>query len=363
MPFEIPLCEPYLPAGGREWEYVKQALDSGCLMAGPFVSRLEEAFADRLGRRYAIACASGTAALHIALLVAGVGPGDDVLCPTLTFIATANAIRYCGARPVLVDVEARYWQIDPDLAASRRAKGLIPVGLLGHPWMILLAEDEPDPWEVVIADATEALGARQCTDENAGGDIDCYSLNANKVISGAGGGMLVTDNADWARQARYLINQARDEGPEFDHGDVGYNYRLSNVQAAIALAQFERLDEHLAAKKRIAARYAEALGDLPGLTLMPKAPWAEPAYWLYTILVEGGSRWLLHDLDARGIETRPIFRPIHLQPPYADCPRIGGEVAEAIWREAISLPSSVGLTEAQQDRVIGAIRRFMEGKG
>ncbi len=377
----IPLCVPEI--AGDEWRYVKDCLDSGWVSsAGTFVERFEADFAARLGAGQAVAMASGTAALHVALLVAGLRPGDEVLVPSLTFIAPANAVRYAGAWPVFVDAEADTWQMDPgrvvdflerqcewiggelrNRATGRRLGALLPVHLLGHPVnmapIMAAAEQFGLP---VVEDAAESLGAAyRGRPLGRLGRIGCFSFNGNKLMTTGGGGMLVTDDPALARRARYLSTTAKDEPREGVHGAIGYNYRLTNLQAAMGCAQLDRLDYLLGAKRRIAAHYGEALVGLPGIGVMPEAEWAESAFWLYSIRVDReaaglGSRALRDRLARAGIESRCFWQPLHLSPAHAGAPCLGGAVAERLHREILSLPCSCGLTPDDQDRVIAAIK-------
>jgi perosamine synthetase len=376
----IPLCVPHIQ--GNAWTYVKECLDTNWVSSvGPFVERFERQVAAYTGAQYGVATVSGTAALHIALLVAGVQPDDEVLVSTLTFIAPVNAIRYCGAWPVFIDAEPQYWQLDPQKVADfleqdcaweagelrnrstgRRVKAILPVHILGHPVnidpILALARVYHLP---VIEDATEGLGA--CYQERrvgSLGDIACFSFNGNKIITTGGGGIIVTDQEAWARKARYLTTQAKDDPLEYIHYEIGFNYRLTNMQAALGCAQMEQLDEYIAIKRRIAQQYQDAFQDTPGITPMPEAPWASSTFWLYTVLVDEteygmDSRALLGKLNSAGIQSRPLWQPIHLSPAHAghayECP-----VAENLYRRALSLPCSVGLTEAQQAKVIAAVR-------
>jgi perosamine synthetase len=376
----IPLSVPEI--GGNEWRYVKDCLDSGWVSSvGAFVERFECEFAARLGAAHAVATMNGTAALHVALRTVGLRPEDEVLVPSFTFIAPANAVRYAGAWPVFVDAEPDTWQMDParvvhflerqcervggDLrnrATGRRIGALLPVHVLGHPVdlepILAVAERYGLP---VIEDAAESLGARY-RGQPVGrlGQIACFSFNGNKLMTTGGGGMLVTDDPALAEQARYLTTTARDDAAEGVHGTVGYNYRLTNIQAAMGCAQLECLDALPAAKRRIAARYREALADLPGVQAMPEADWAESAFWLYSIRLDEeiaglDSRALRDRLTRAGIETRPFWQPLHLSPAHAGAPCLGGGVAERLHREILSLPCSCGLTPAEQDRVIAAL--------
>ncbi len=380
QPGDIPLCTPAL--GGNAWRYLQECLDSGWVSsAGPFVTRFEHELAALTGRCHAVATASGTAALHLALLVAGVGPDEEVLAPALTFIAPINAVRYVGAWPVLIDAEPRHWQIDPDKLAEflrrecvwrggalrnrssgRRVRALLPVHLLGHPAdMDPIRELASQHGLALVEDAAEGLGARyRGTPVGGFGDLACLSFNGNKLITAGGGGALLADNGDQARRAHYLSTQAKDDPIEYQHGAVGYNYRLTNLQAALGVAQLEQLEAHIAAKRRIARRYSEALGQRPGITPMAEAPWAFSTCWMYTVLIDPArygmdSRALLGALERDGIAARPLWRPVYTNQPYQGCQTYRCEVAPQLSRDALSLPCSVGLTEAEQDRVIAAV--------
>lgn len=376
----IPLCVPEIR--GNEWKYIKECLDSSFVSyVGEFVTRFENNLADTVGAAHAVATVSGTPALHIALLVAGVQPDDEVLVSTLTFIAPANAIRYASAHPVFIDAEPSYWQMDVqkvtdfvdqecvwrdgtlrNRASGRRVKAILPVHILGHPVdmdpIVAIARKYD---LVVIEDATESLGAKY-KGQPVGdlGDISCFSFNGNKLLTTGGGGMIATDNSDWAERARYLTTQAKDDPLEYIHGAIGYNYRLTNIQAAMGCAQLELLDIYIAAKKRIAETYYLSLNNVPGIRVMPQADWAESVFWLYTVLVDEfefgmDSRALLHHLDAARIQTRPLWQPMHRSSPHRAAQSYRCEVADRLNREALSLPCSVGLTEEQQSRVLAEI--------
>jgi perosamine synthetase len=376
----IPLCVPHM--GGNEWVYIKDCLDTNWVSSvGAYVNRFESMLAGYVGARHAVAVVNGTAALHIALLVCGVQPDDEVIVSTLTFIAPVNAIRYAGAWPVLADAEPAYWQMDVEhvldflekgcqwqagelrnRASGRRVKAIIPVHILGHPVdMDPLMEAARRYRLAVIEDATESLGALY-RDRKVGalGDMACFSFNGNKLITTGGGGMIVTDNQKWAERARYLTTQAKDDPLEFVHGAIGYNYRLTNVLAAMGCAQMENLEDYIQAKRRIAQAYRQAIADVDGLHPMPAADWAFSACWMYTILVDEarygcGSRDLLCRLEGAGIQTRPLWRPAHMNVMYRDSQTLGGAVSERLHRQSISLPCSVGLTPQEQGRVITAL--------
>jgi perosamine synthetase len=380
----IPLIVPEIR--GNEWKYVKECLDTNWVSSvGSFVDQFEKMVAEQAGTKYAVATVNGTAALHIALMLAGVQADDEVLISTLTFIAPANAIRYIGAWPVFIDAEPRYWQIDPAGVADfienachwdgqvlrnqrtgRRVKAILPVHILGHPAdlepILEVAEKYSLP---VIEDATEALGARyRGKSPGSMGHAGCFSFNGNKIITTGGGGMLVTNNAEWAARAKYLTTQAKDDPIEYVHNTIGYNYRLTNLLAAMGCAQMEQLDAFVEAKRKIARRYQESLASLPGLHLPEEAEWAFSTFWMYTVLIDEkesgiGSRELLRTLAARKIQTRPLWQPIHRSPAYSDCATTSCPNSDAIYIQGISLPCSVGLTHSAQSSVIEAIASLL----
>jgi perosamine synthetase len=376
----IPLAVPEIR--GNEWRYVKDCLDTGWVSSvGSYVERFEEMVARQTGTDHAVATMNGTSALHIALLVAGVQADDEVLVSTLTFIAPVNAIRYVGAWPVLIDAEPIYWQMDPNRvveflerdcrwsngtlynrATGRRVAAVVPVHILGHPVDLdpILAVARKFGLKV-IEDATEGLGATY-KGHSLGclGDLACFSFNGNKIITTGGGGMLVTNNEAFAQKAKYLTTQAKDDPIEYIHGEVGYNYRLTNLSAAVGCAQMEQLAAYVAAKRKVAAHYTENVKDLPGIVPMGNAPWAASTFWMYTILIDEetfgmDSRLLMHTLGSHKIQCRPLWQPIHQSPAYASANRLIMPVAEQLARRALSLPCSVGLTESEQDRVIAAL--------
>lgn len=382
----IPLCVPEIR--GNEWKYVKDCLDTGWVSSvGAYVTKFEDAVARACDMPYAVATVNGTAALHLALLCAGVEPGDEVLVSTLTFIAPANAIRYAGARPVFIDAEPNYWQMNPDAverflteecswdgavlrdrATGARVSAIVPVDILGSPADMDPILDLARQFNLaIVEDATESLGAAykgHPVGKLAG--LACLSFNGNKLLTTGGGGMIVTDNAVTAKRARYLSTQAKDDPIEYVHGAIGYNYRLTNVQAAVGVAQMECLSEFLAAKRAHARRYTELLDGVPGITPMPEAPYASSAFWMYTILVDADrfgktSRDLLRELAAANIQARPLWQPGHLSPSQAPARAFEGTVAERLCRESLSLPSSVGLTPEELEAVARAVRDAYKG--
>lgn len=376
----IPLCVPELR--GNEWRYIKECLDTGWVSSvGPFVEQLEKSVATYVGAAHGVAMSTGTAALHIALLVAGVKPNDEVLVSDLTFIAPANAIRYANAWPVLIDVEPVYWEMDVARAidfletqckwtdgklvnksTGRRVSAILPVHILGHPVDLdPLIEIANKYGLAIVEDATESLGS-EYRGRKVGNlaQIGCFSFNGNKIITTGGGGMIVTNDPALAAKAKYLSTQAKDDPVEYVHKETGFNYRLSNVQAALGCAQMELLDEFIAIKRGIAAEYAKAFADVPGVTMMPEASWARSMFWLSTVLIDEeeygeGSRALMKRLARRGIQARPLWEPLHRSKALKGVQSVGGEVADDINRRALSLPSSVGMTPEQVQEVIGAI--------
>jgi dTDP-4-amino-4,6-dideoxygalactose transaminase len=372
----IPLAEPNLC--GNEATYLEECLRSNYVSSiGPFVERFEREFAEYVGASHAVACSTGTAALHVALRTAGVGPGDEVFVPTLTFIASANAITYQGGRPTLVDAEPGTWNMDPALVVEEiehriRSGRSLPraievVHLLGHPADIeQLVRVCADHGIALVEDAAEALGARYVggphDSRHVGtvGRLGCFSFNGNKIITTGGGGMIVTDDADLARRAKHLTTQARLPGLAYDHDEIGYNYRLTNIAAAIGVAQLEQLPAFLHAKRRIAARYDEAFRNCEALTLPPATEWADRSAWLYSIRLRDPelAAEVLERLTVDRVGARPVWTPLHHMLPYRDAPLIGdGSVATSVAATGVSLPSSVQLDPDDQSRVIDAVLR------
>jgi aminotransferase in exopolysaccharide biosynthesis len=371
----IPLAEPFLGDAARR--YVLDCLDTNFVSSvGPYVERFEAEFAATVGAPYAVACASGTAALHVAMRLIGVGPGDEVWVPTLTFIASANPILYERGTPVLVDSEPRTWNLDPEpivaemarraAAGRRQPKALLVVHLLGRAADLAPLAEACDRYGVhLIEDAAEALGARYTSGPFAGrqvgtiGTVGCFSFNGNKLITTGGGGMIVTTDPALAKRAKHLTTQAKCPGLAYWHDEVGYNYRLTNLAAALGVAQLEQLPDLLARKRRIAGRYDQLLATVPGMTIPSAVDWAAPSHWLYSVLVndrEAQDR-LIDDLGNARIQARPIWTPLHRMPVYADAPRLGAAVADDLADRGLSLPSSAGLTDEQQDRVISTLVR------
>lgn len=358
---------------GAELSYVEEAFESNWLSTvGPNIGAFESALEQRVGVP-AVALASGTAAIHLGLRLLGVGSGDEVFCPTLTFAATCNPVRYLGAEPVFIDSETSTWGMDPNLleaalrdraARSKLPRAVVVVHLYGQ-----CADMDPilevcRRYEVrVLEDAAQALGATY-KGRRAGtmGDVGIFSFNGNKIITTTGGGALVTRNPVWIEKARFWSQQARDPGLAYEHSELGYNYRMSNVLAGIGRGQLQVLDLRVQQRRGIAFRYRSALADVPGVSLMPQSPNGLHTNWLSCLLVDeeqfGCSRdELIAALDQEQIESRPVWKPMHLQPLYRGSKHFGGAVAEDLFRRGICLPSSSSLSEADQLRVINAVRR------
>jgi pyridoxal phosphate-dependent aminotransferase EpsN len=369
--WRVHLSIPHM--GGTEEAYVRDAFASNWLSTvGPHLDAFERAFSDRIGLP-AVALASGTAAMHLGLRLLGVGPGDEVLVSDLTFVASVNPIRYLGATPVLVDSDPDTWMISPALLAEalqdrvrrgRRPRAVVVVHLYGqsadmHPILEAAARHDVP----VLEDAAEALGASyQGRPAGSLGDVAAFSFNGNKIITATSGGMLVARRREWVDRARYWSTQAREPGVAYHHTEIGYNYRMSNVLAAIGRGQLEVLDERVRQRRAVAARYREAFADLQGLTPMPEAPYGLHSRWLSCFLVDEAALGVSRDgiitaLAAERIEARPLWKPMHLQPLYGECERYGGEVAAGLFERGICLPSSSSLDAASQDLVIETIRR------
>jgi perosamine synthetase len=382
----IPLSVPTLQ--GNEWTYIRECLDTNWVSyVGPFVDRFQGELAAACGARYANATVSGTAALHIALILAGVEPDTEVIMPALTFVAPANAVRYCHAWPVFVDVSASDWQLDIDKLATflraecewtkgmlrnrltqRRIAAVMPVHLLGDLCDVdAVAEIAAEFNLPVVEDAAECVGAtykgRGIGAPVAGIEPSrrqvATSFNGNKIITTGGGGALFTDDEELARRARHLATTAKTDPVAFFHDEVGYNYRLTNVLAALGVAQLERLNIHVARKRAIAARYARALHARPGVAAVhPRAPHTEPIYWLYTVLLDCPATDAVRLLNAAGIQARPLWTPMADLPAFRSCQSFAVDAAPRLHDSAVSLPSSVSITNEEQDYVIEQVLRI-----
>ena len=359
----IPVSEPVL--GEKELLYVSECILTGWVSSiGKFVTQFEEMFAKFCGAKYAVSTSSGTTALHLSLLALDIQPGDEVIVPSLTFIATANVVRHCGATPVFIDSEMETWNIDPSLienAITPRTKAIIPVHLYGHPAnmdpIVALAKK----YDLhVIEDAAEAHGALYKGKKVGSlGEMGTFSFFGNKTITTGEGGMVVTDDESLYEKMQMIKAHGMDPKMKYIHPVLGYNYRLTNIQAAIGVAQMEKIDKIIEKKRLIAKLYENGLKNIPGITLPPEKEWARNVYWMYSILIDDSITGVLRDdlmkrLQNKGIESRPFFYPIHKQPIY-DLP-INLHVAEKLSRRGLSLPSASNLKKEDVEKVIGEIK-------
>jgi aminotransferase in exopolysaccharide biosynthesis len=381
----IPLCVPSIR--GNEWKYVKECLDTAWVSsAGPFVDGFEKKVAEYCGVRFGVACSSGTAALHVALRLAGVEAEDEVIVPTLTFIATANSVSYLGAKQVFMDCDD-YYNIDVEKTfefleketvfrnnatynrhTNRRIAAVVPVHVYGNAVRMKELMRACQVRNIkIVEDATESLGTVYCDGELSGrhagtvGDIGCLSFNGNKVITTGAGGMILTDNEEFAKRARYLTTQAKDDEVMWVHNAVGYNFRLSNIQAALGVAQLEQLPGYLEIKRRNYEHYAREIQEIPGLRLGNVPPYAKNNYWMYPLQIDaqrcGKDRdALMKHLAAKKIQSRPVWLLNHEQKPYLGCQHYRIERAYGLWKSTLNLPCSVDLKEEEISRVIESLR-------
>ena len=369
----ILLSTPHM--GDREQEFVKEAFDTNWIApVGPHVDAFEQEFCQVVDTGHGAAVSSGTAALHLALRLIGVEPEDEVFCSTLTFIATASPITYLGAKPVFIDSDYTSWNMNPDLLAEalqQRArigklpKAVVLVHLYGQS-----ADLEPivkacDRYEIpLIEDAAESLGATyKGRSPGTFGRIGIFSFNGNKIITTSGGGMLVAENPELVSKARFLATQARDPAPHYQHSEIGYNYRLSNVLAGIGRGQLLVLQERVAARQRNFEFYQQALGHLPGIEFMPEAHFGRATRWLTCLTIDPVAFGINREqvrlaLAEQQIEARPVWKPLHLQPVFADCDCIGGNVAEDLFERGLCLPSGSNLTTEDLKQVVDVITKI-----
>jgi perosamine synthetase len=379
----IPLSIPTVR--GKEWQYVKECLDTNWVSyVGPFVERFEKELATKAGARCAVATASGTAALHIALILAGVRLDDEVVMPGLTFVAPANAIRYCGAWPTLIDVSSTDWQLDVSQLADfltrgctsrdghlfnkvtgRRIAALLPVHLLGGMCDLDAVAELATGYELpLIEDAAECLGATHkgraigaaCAAYRGPMRLVATSFNGNKIITTGGGGAMFTDDPALAARAKHLTTTAKADKIEFFHDEVGYNYRLTNIAAALGVAQLERLDEYVDLKRGTAALYAELFRGSPATHVHPEPQQCRSTFWMYSVLLDRPARPVINSLNAKGIMSRPIWVPIHRLPAFREgafC--VGATMAEELYTRGLSLPCSVDISGDQVREVAGSL--------
>ncbi len=374
MSKRIYLSPPHM--GGEELTYIHQAFDTNWVSpAGPHIDTFEKELGAYNGIEYCAALSSGTAAIHLALVILGVKPGDEVICSSFTFSGSCNPIVYVGATPVFVDSELDTWNMDPVLLEEaildrikkgKKPKAIILVHLYGMPAKLNELMAISKKYEIpVIEDAAEALGSNYLG-QKAGtfGDIGIYSFNGNKIITTSGGGALVSKNEDWIKKARFLATQARDAAPHYQHSEIGYNYRLSNVSAGIGLGQLKVLDDRVRQRRANFEFYRDALGHLPGISFQPEMSGSFSNRWLTTILIDpsknGGitREGIRLALEKENIESRPLWKPMHLQPVFQQFPSFGGGVSEKLFEQGLCLPSGSGLKEEELKRVVSLISYY-----
>lgn len=369
----ILLSTPHL--GELEQKFVQEAFDTNWVApVGPHIDAFEREFSQIVGSQYSAALASGTAALHLALKLAGVGAGDEVFCSTFTFIASVSPITYLGATPVLIDSDRRSWNMDPNLLADALArrdkigklpKALVLVHLYGQSADLEPISQLCERYGVsLIEDAAEALGATyKNTSPGTWGRMGIFSFNGNKIITTSGGGMLVSDDREAIAKAKFLATQARDPEPHYEHTEIGYNYRLSNICAGIGRGQLQVLADRVAARRRNFAFYQSALADLPGIEFMPEADYGKCTRWLSCLTFDPklgaiDRETVRTELLKQQIETRPLWKPMHLQPVFQHCECINNGVAEDLFALGLCLPSGSNLTNSELERVTVEIKRL-----
>jgi len=363
MKYRIPVAEPEI--GEEELENVTQAVKSGWVSSkGSFIEEFEKGFSNYIGVKHAVATSNGTTALHLALVALGIGKGDKVLIPSLTFIATANAVTYTGAEPVFIDSHPEYWCMDPSKIEEKiddKTKAIIVVHLYGHPCnmdeIMRIAEDHKLH---VIEDCAEAHGA-EYKNRKVGsfGIISCFSFYGNKIITTGEGGMCLTNNEELADKMRMLRDHGMNPNKKYWHNIVGFNYRMTNLQAALGVAQLNKIDRLVNKKREIATTYKKLLQDLSAITSAPEMPWAKNVYWLYSILVKTTLRnKIIEYLEKQGIETRPFFYPLHTMPPYEH--NLTLPIVEELSASGLNLPSGPRLSESQIEAVVESLREILK---
>lgn len=378
----IPLSEPEI--SGNEWKYVKECLDTGWISSvGSYVILFEKMIADYIGVKHAVATVNGTSALHVSLLASGVKPNDEVIVPTVTFIAPANAVRYCDAYPVFIDCEPDTLCMDVQRVrelieqecelrddgytynkkTDRRVKAVIPVHVFGHPtdMEVLCAICQKNNIDI-IEDATESLGSEYKERKTGSfGKIGCFSFNGNKIITTGGGGMVVTNDDELAARVRHLTTQAKSNPVEYDHDEIGYNYRLTNIQAAMGVAQMERIDEFIRTKRKNAALYKDILSHDDRIAFIWERPWAKSNFWFYAVRVPNGQKGPLMDfLLSHNIQVRPVWRLIHTLPMYRSFQTYLIESASDVYEQCINLPCSIGIQQHEIEYIASRIIGFLK---
>ena len=364
---KIWLASPHMSDEGYEMQYVQEAFDTNWVAPlGPNVNEFEKELAAKVGSKHAAAMTSGTGAIHLALKAAGVGEGDIVFCPTLTFSATANPIIYQNATPVFIDSDYETWNMDPKALEEAfekygdKVKAVLVVHLYG------LSADMDKIMEIcsrydvtVIEDAAESLGAYY-KGKHTGtfGEFGVFSFNGNKIITTSGGGMLVSDDEEKIKKVRFWSTQSRDAARHYQHSELGFNYRMSNVVAGIGRGQLKVLDQRVAKKKYIFEFYKKELGQLDGVKFMPINDWNEPNYWLSVMTLKGEVRPLnvMEALEKENIESRPVWKPMHMQPFFAEYDYVGGDVSEKLFENGVCLPSDTKMTDEDLERICSIIK-------
>jgi perosamine synthetase len=370
----IPVCEPLL--SGKELEYVGDCLKTNWISsAGKYIAEFEKGFAAYCGAKYGIATTSGTTALHLALAALGIGKGDEVIIPTFTMAACAFSVIYTGAKPVLVDSEPETWNMDVaqvERKINPRTKAIMPVHVYGHSCdMDPIMDIARKHHLFVVEDAAEAHGATYKGKMTGRiGDVGCFSFYANKIITTGEGGMIVTNDEKLADRARRLKDQAFSRERRFLHTELGFNYRMTNIQAAIGLAQLENIDRLVGMRRKNAQLYNRLLKDVSGITLPKEKKWAKNVYWMYSIVVENDFGMSRDDLMAflrqKGVDTRTFFIPMHVQPAFKNMGLFEGErypISEQLAEKGLYLPSGSGLTEEQINTVCEAVKQVGKPKG
>ena len=379
--FDIPLTEPSLK--GNEWQYVKECLDTEWVSsAGKYVGLFEKKIAEHTNAKYAVACVNGTSALQVSLRLAGVEPGDEVIVPTLTFIAPVNAVAYNGASPVFMDTDD-YYNMDAEKViefingetvfknestynktTNKKISAIIPVHVWGNAvWMAKLVSLCEERNIAIVEDAAESMGTRYINGEHSGKHtgticlLGCLSFNGNKIITTGGGGMILTDDADLAEKAKYLTKQAKDDRLRYIHHEIGYNFRLTNIQAALGVAQLEQLPRFLERKGEISHQYQNALKGVDGLSIADVPNYADNNHWMNVLQIDnavyGEDRdSIMQRLEKNRIQTRPVWALNHLQKPYKDCQSYKIEQAEELVNNSLCLPSSTNLSDEDLNKVI-----------
>ena len=381
----IPLSEPAII--GNERKYIKECLDTGWISSiGSYVNRFEKMVAEYVGCKYGIAVVNGTSALHLSLLVCDVKSDDEVIVPALTFVATANVVKYCGADPVFIDCDQETLCLDVkklkrflemecirkndgytyNKASDRRVKAVMAVHNFGHPVEMDNLIEICQQYNIdIIEDATESLGSEHKGQKTGSfGKLACLSFNGNKIITSGGGGMVVTNDGRLAEKVRHLSTQAKNDSIEYDHNEIGYNYRLTNIQAAMGVAQMEGLDTFVEIKRKNAFRYKKLFSNMNGIELLWEKPWVKSNFWFYTVTVSTVHKKALIDyLHSENIQVRPLWKPIHTLRMYKDCQAFRVESALNIYDTALNLPCSIGIKKEEIDFTVEKIKSFFSSRG